>query len=110
MTVQLTVQRIDKRPWEEIFRYHQFRRTVGSGWLNSSETIASIHSITCREKETGTDTTSDMISNEAVYSGDNTSVIYMLKGGTPGIVYVINFKIISSNGQKFEDELEVLVK
>lgn len=106
----MTVQRIEKRSWEDYFRYHQFRRTDGRGWLNSSETIASVNSVTCREKDTGTDSTAAMISDEAVYSGDNTSVLYKLKGGTPGIVYVINFKITSSNGQKFEDELEVLIK
>lgn len=105
----MTVQRIEKRSWEEIYRYHQFRRTDGRGWLNSLETIASVDSVSCREKETGTDVTSEMISNEAVYSGDNTSVIYLLKSGTQGIVYTICIKIISSNGQKFEDELEVLI-
>ncbi len=106
----MVVTRIEKRAWENYFRYQQFRRTDGRGWLNSLETLASVNSVTCREKETGTDVTSTMISDEAVYSGDNTSVIYRLKGGTPGIVYVINFKVITSNGQNFEDELEVLVK
>jgi hypothetical protein len=99
--------RIAKYPYEEIFRYRQFRRADGSGWLNSSETLTGTPTVTVKEATSGVDRTQEMISDVAVY--DTTQVIYFLKGGTANTLYIITIQVVSSNGQRFEDHLELKV-
>jgi hypothetical protein len=48
-----------------------------------------------------------MISSAAVFS--ESKVQYLLKGGTEGQTYVISIRVTSSDGQKFEDILEVTI-
>lgn len=98
---------ITKYPYEEHFRYHQFRRADGSGWLGSIETLTGTPAVTVKEVSSGVDRTPEMISNVAVY--DTTQVIYFLKGGTANTLYIITIQVVSSEGQKFEDHLELKV-
>jgi hypothetical protein len=99
--------RISKRAYEEIFRYHQFCRSDGAGWLNASGTLTGTPTVTVEEAGSGTDRTSEMISNVAVY--DSTQVVYLLKAGATNTIYIITIRVVSSNGQKFEDRIELKV-
>jgi hypothetical protein len=95
-----------KRPHEEIFRYHEFRRSDGRGWLNDEEALAEC-TVTAAEKKTGTDVTSAMISLAAVYN--DTAVRYLVAGGASGTSYVITIRAVTSNAQKFDDRVECMV-
>lgn len=97
---------ITKNAYEEFFRYHEFLRTDGKGWLNASETISTC-TVTIADKATGTDASGAMISDVAPYN--NTAVRYKLKAGAAGTIYIIKIQITSSNNQKFEDTLELKV-
>jgi len=94
-----------KTAYEEFFRYHQFRRSDGLGWLNSDETLLSASVVVMDSN--GADRSAEMVSGAAVYGTD--SVIYKLKGGTAGEVYNIGVRAVTSNGQKFEDGLMLKV-
>lgn len=98
---------IDKPAWNEEYRACEFRRPDGRGPLNSTETVQSVVSVTCKERDTGTDRTATMIANTAVYN--NTQVKYQLLGGTAGTTYIRTIRIISSNGQKLEDSMAIKV-
>lgn len=89
---------IKKTPYEEFFRYHDF-----TPWLNETETIASVSVKAYYD----TLEQAGMISDAAPYDGKK--VIYVLKGGTPSRKYKIVIQIVSSNGQKFEDRIDVVV-
>jgi hypothetical protein len=97
---------ISKKAYEEFFRYHQFRRTDGKGWLGATETI-STPAVTVAEKLTGADRSSTMISDVSVDS--DTKVKYKLKAGTSGVDYLITIKVTSSLGNKFQDDLDLRV-
>lgn len=99
--------RITKYSAEEFFRYHEFRRSDGQGWLNESETLTGTPTVTVTEKVAGTDVSSGMVSAVAVY--DNTKVRYILKGGTTRVSYYVTVTAQTSNGQTFEDRLELQV-
>jgi len=98
---------IDKPAYNEEYRTCEFRRPDGTGPLNSTETIASVVSVTCVERDAGTDRTATMIANAAIYN--NTQVKYQIKGGTAGVTYTRIIRIISSNNQKIEDRMNVKV-
>lgn len=98
---------IDKYPNESIFRYHQFRRPDGRGWLNESETLAGTPTVTSTDQSTG-EAQPSMISNVAIYN--QTQVLYRLTGGTAGKTYMITITVTSSNGQIFEDRLLLTVR
>lgn len=96
---------ITKTPYEEIFRYHQFRRADGRGWLNDQETLSTV-AVTVKDSA-GVDQSSTMVSGAAVYQ--QTYAVYMLKAGTSGTAYTVNIRATTSNGQKFEDSLILAV-
>lgn len=98
---------INKTVYEEIFRYHEFKRADGRGWLNTSETITSC-TVTITEEDTGTDVSGSMISNVSAYT--NTKVKYKLLAGESGKFYIIKIKIVSSNAQNMEDRLQLYVE
>jgi hypothetical protein len=93
---------ITKTAYEEHFRTHQFRRPDGKGWLNEAETVAS-----CTVTVTGSDSAL-VVSSVAPYN--NTMVSYQLSGGTSGVIYRLSIKVITSNGQRFEDFVEVAIR
>lgn len=97
-----------KRVSEEFYRYHEFQRSDSKGWLNAGETITTCDSVKVYEQDTGTETTSSMISDVAVDT-DTTRCIYKLKAGTSGKEYYLKIKITSSTGQKFEDVITLEV-
>lgn len=97
---------ITKRAYEEFFRYHDFQRSDGNGWLNTDETLTS-GTVTAADKLTAADVSATMISSVSVYA--STKMKYMLKAGTSGRTYVITIRVVTSNGQKFEDQVEVKV-
>jgi hypothetical protein len=92
-----------KKSYEEFFRYHEFKRDDGNGWLGDSETILAA-TVTAKERDTGMDVSASMISDVAPYN--NTQVEYKLKAGTAGKIYVLTIQVATSTGQKFEDSLE----
>lgn len=98
--------RIEKRPYEEFFRFHEFRRADGRGWLNSSETLSSC-GVTITEKATGADVSAAMVANVAVYS--STQVRYQLLGGSPNALYTVAIQVVTTNEQRFEDKIELKV-
>lgn len=95
---------ISKTSYEEIFRYHEFYRSDGKGWLTASETIITA-AVTAKEKDTGADVSAAMISDVAPYGSPLTKVKYKLKAGTADKVYIITIQITTSNNQKFEDNI-----
>jgi hypothetical protein len=95
-----------KRVSEKPFFLHRFRRADGRGWLNEDETIATA-SATVADAATGENLTSAMISNVAPYN--DIYVRYKLSGGTKGLTVRITFLITTSNGQEFEDDIEVRI-
>jgi len=97
---------IAKSAYEEFFRYHEFKRPDGKGWLGDEET-ASTAAVTIFEKDSGQDLSASMISAVSPYG--NTKVKYMIKAGTAGKIYTIKIKITTSMGQKFEDTLDFKV-
>ncbi len=99
---------IVKTAYEQFWQYHEFHRSDDQGWLNESETITSA-AVTVANKATGTDVSSSMVSDATPYGTPATKVAYWLKGGTAGTNYIITIKIVTSNGQKFEDRVELRV-
>jgi hypothetical protein len=97
----LYAETITKTVYEEFFRYHDF-----SGWLGSNETISSCD-IKIYEKITNTDKSSTMLSDVSPYQ---TKCKYKLLNGDEGKFYYIKIKTATSNGQKFEDWLDLAVK
>ncbi len=91
-----------KTSYEEFVRYHDF-----DNWLGATEIISS-QTVTAKDKAIGTDTSATMISD--ITNDANTKVIYKVKAGTVGKVYIITIKIITSTDQKFEDRIELTVK
>lgn len=99
---------IEKTSYEEIFRYHEFLRPDGGGWLSTGETLSSV-SMTATT-EVGVDATSTIIDSAVVYPTGGTAVKYKLKGGVLGTTYLLNIKVVTSTGQKFEDgSLQLLI-
>jgi hypothetical protein len=99
-------EKITKTDWEEIFRYHDFLRNDGNGWLNEGETI-STPSVVCIDSDGG-DQSSTMISDVAVNT-DGTQIIYKLKAGTVDEKYKVKIRAVTSNNQKLEDVLDLSV-
>lgn len=98
-----------KTAYEEIFRYREFRRPDGRGWLDENETISAA-AVKCYELPALTDSSTTMISDVAAYGNPATKVKYKIKAGTAGKRYRVNFRITTSSGQKFEDNLECEIK
>lgn len=89
-----------KTPYEEINRYHDFAL-----WMGSGETVE-LSSVTVADSS-GTDQTSSMIAN---VSQLGTQALYTAKGGTSGNNYTISIKVVTSTGQKFEDDIAMGVE
>lgn len=98
--------RIEKRSAESFFRYHEFRRADGRGWLDEGETLTGTPGVSVVEAGTGT-AHPEMASEAAVYS--QTAVRYRLAGGTPGS-YFVTITVETSGGQVFEDRLILAVR
>lgn len=94
-------RRFIKTPYEEFFRYHDF-----DNWLNESETLIS-GDVIVLEKETGEDVSDSMVSDIEI--DDDTKVKYLIKSGEAGKTYTVEIQCITSNGQKFEDQIELRV-
>jgi len=97
---------IEKRVAEEIYRYHQFRRSDGVGWLVTTETIIS-ESVNVLDSS-NINKSSTMVDNDAIYL--DTQVRYRVKGGESGKTYTIIITVESSAGNTFEDALSLKVK
>jgi len=91
---------------EEIFLYHEFHRPDGNGWLATGETISGAV-VTVSDKQTGADTTATMVAQAAPFN--DTQVIYKAKGGSLGKSYRYRIVATTSNGQIFEDSVEVKI-
>ncbi len=96
-----------KRPWEEPFFWHSFKRTPIKGWLADTETISSISLFAIYDSEDIVQ--SAMALSYVVDPADATRVKYQLAGGTVGETYTIDIKIVSSTGQKLEDKITLEV-
>ena len=96
-----------KRPSEEIWFYHQFKRIPTPGWLKTGETIASINSIVIWNTTDGVDASSSMLLSSAIV--EDTKVGYKVGAGTAGKSYETRIKITSSGGEKFEDHIRLEV-
>lgn len=106
---------ITKTSSEIIPQYQEFRRSDGNGWLADGETIgtqSTDYTVKCYERDTGTETSSTMISNITVTDGNDTRsrVTYKIKAGAAGKNYIIKIIIKTSAGHTFEywRELKVL--
>lgn len=96
---------IEKRASEAFYRYHQFKRTDGNGWLGVSETISSCSVIVL--DSSNINMSSSMVDSVATY--DSTQVIYKLKGGIVGKVYTVIINIVTSDANVFEDSFTLKV-
>ena len=102
---------IRKTVWEEIEWTHQLRRPDGAGWLGPTETISTIDDSAVYDAS-GVEVTG-MLDDVAII--ESTKIGFTVKGGTAptggasSTKYVINFKITTSLGNKFEPRLELLV-
>lgn len=90
---------VKKTAYEEFFRYHDFTQ-----WLNEDEEISqtdvTIYNSLGEEEP-------DMVNNVAGY--DKKKVRYKLTGGESGKQYRIRIRIVTSNHQRFEDSISLLV-
>ena len=102
----MSVTFIEKRVAEQIYRYHQFRRTDGVGWLGTTETIVSEDVVIL--DASNVDLSSTMVDNDAIYN--DTQVRYRIKGGESGKNYSVVITVDTSAGNKFEDVLTLKVK
>lgn len=84
----------------------QFLRPDGRGQLGPGETISSA-AIICTKKSDGTDTTAEMISSPAPFR--DTEVRYILKGGVKKSKYLLEFRVVTSLGNKLSETLEVTI-
>jgi hypothetical protein len=100
------INRITKPAWNEEYRAFEFKRPDGKGQLNDTETLTTA-AVICTEEATGADTSATMIAEAAVYN--STAVKYKLKGGTKGLIYRLEFQVVTSNNQKLSDTLVVEV-
>lgn len=98
-----------KRNYEEIFLYHEFARSDDRGWLEDAETLSTV-AVTCYDSAS-VDKSSTMISDATIITGNQTSsrVKYKVKAGTAGETYTIKIKVVTSTGQKFEDQVTLKV-
>ena len=96
---------IEKRASEAFYRYHQFKRTDGNGWLGTLETVSSCSVMVL--DSSNANVSSSMVDNVAPYS--NTQVIYRLKGGTAGKSYTVIINIVTSDANVFEDSFTLKV-
>lgn len=97
------MQVIEKTAWEEYRMTHNFKRKPGLGWLRAGETISSIGSVTVLD-ENDVSVTSLMLGATEI---SGTKVTYVIKGGTVGKSYFVFLKILTSEGNKFEDVIQV---
>jgi len=100
-----------KYPYEERYRYFQFRRSDYQDGLSVSPPeylVASGSpsdlSVVCTDKD-GNDCSSSMISSVQIYM--STQVMYLLKGGDSGKTYTITIKATTNLGQKLEAVVQV---
>ena len=92
---------ITKKPYEEYFRYHNFKRKSAGGCLNDDETIESAIVLVVSANDED-DEYPEMVGTVSVWNG--TYVVYWLKGGEKGKKYEIKVRIVTSNNQKFEND------
>jgi len=102
----MIIQQFTKTAYEEFFRYHDFKRTDGQGWLGDGETVATVI-VTAFDSE-GTEVTTSMISSTGPYN--STMAKFWVKAGTAGKTYTIKIKITSSAGQKFQENITLVVE
>jgi hypothetical protein len=96
-----------KKATEQIYFMHEFRRTDGRGWLNSSENVSSAV-VVITDAVSGADVTAAMNpAGAAPYN--STQVRYRVIGGTAGKSYIVTIRPTTSNGQVFEDTAELRV-
>ena len=92
---------LEKPAYNEEFRTLDFSLQLASGETISSATV------TISELHTGIDTSATMISGVAPYN--STSVKYKLSGGTADTTYQRIIRVVTSTGQKLEEQLQVKV-
>ncbi len=90
-----------KKAFEEFFRYHDF-----SALLNQNENLSEA-TVVVIDKSTGKPDAT-MISNASVFQSKK--VLYKIQSGISGHIYRIVFRVATTAGQKFEDEIDCEVK
>ena len=95
-----------KKIYEEYFRLYNFAPILADAILADGETLAT-GAVTVIKKQTDSDESGSMVSDVSVY--DDTKVKYKIKAGEVGKTYIIEIKCVTTNGQKFEDWLEMRV-
>src|SRR4030042_4542970 len=90
-----------KEPWEERLLEFDPTNSIASG-----DSIASISGVTIWEGDT--EKTSTMIGGTPYLSEG--MVYALIKGGEDGHDYWIRIRLITTNGDKIEDDLRLLVK
>jgi len=98
---------ITKRPYEGFWRYHEFRRSDGNGWLALGETVVTASVVVT--DSTGQDVSGAMVSGVTPNGTPATQVKYYITGGNSGNTYTVEVRIVTSLAQKFEDSFEVKV-
>lgn len=99
------MQAFTKTVYEECYLYHEFKRLDGKGWLGDNESVQSV-TVTLTDKDSGV-AVAGMISGVQPYG--STKVVYKVVGGTAGRKYIADIKIVTDQGQKFEDKVEIRV-
>ena len=90
---------IRKFNYEEFFRYHDFTPWLGDKNINLA---------TVSVKEQGSEEEeNDMVSDVAPF--ENKKVVYKIKGGISGKTYICMIRIVTSDGQKFEDRIDLKI-
>lgn len=91
---------ITKKPYEEYFRYYDFKRKRERGCLDDDEKIETTEVIVC-DLNNEDDDYPEMVGDVTIET--DTVVSYLLKGGEKGRKYKIIIRIVTSAEQKFEN-------
>lgn len=94
-----------KQPWEELFRSldHTRNLDVDGGEVISSGTI-SVFELDV-DGEESTDVSATMAPQATVVIEDGTVLLYFIKAGSTGKDYDIRLRVVTSSGNKMEDDI-----
>jgi hypothetical protein len=89
-----------KQPWEEETIEVDFTNRLAAG-----DSLSPVATVTIWDG--ATDMTTDMITSTTVVSP---KVLIRVKGGTSGATYKMRIRAVTSNGEKYEEDLSVRVR